>query len=194
MKVKAVASIIVLAISFFGLTQIEPITEPTKQDVSTVTAVEQHENAVKSEQKKPAKQEKKEVAEEVKNETKTASVQPNPVTENKAKTTPKTKPAKQQTKPKAEKKADPKPTHVHDWEPVYSVKVVEDIGHEIHEICKGCGADITSWSTSKWNSHSDEHLKKGEPAGFYEKEIKVVTGTHEIKTITGYKCSCGATK
>ena len=86
------------------------------------------------------------------------------------------------------------PEHIHDWEPVYSYTTIEDIGHELREICKGCGADITSWSTIEWNKHSDEHLLAGEPAGFYEKEVKVVTGVHEIKKITGYRCSCGATK
>lgn len=86
------------------------------------------------------------------------------------------------------------PSHIHDWEPIYSYETIEDIGHELREICKGCGADITSWSTSKWNEHSDAHLIAGEPAGFYEKEFKVVTGTHEIRKIVGYQCSCGATK
>ena len=86
------------------------------------------------------------------------------------------------------------PSHVHDWEPIYSYETIEDIGHELREICKGCGADITTWSTSKWNEHSDAHLLAGEPAGFYEKEFKVVTGTHEIRKLVGYKCSCGATK
>ena len=100
----------------------------------------------------------------------------------------------QPTMSKEKTKAEPELAHVHDWEPIYSYETIEDIGHELREICKGCGADITSWSTSQWNAHSDGHLKKGEPAGFYEKEIKVVTGTHEVKKITGYKCSCGVTK
>lgn len=97
-------------------------------------------------------------------------------------------------KPKAETKPEKKQEHVHNWEPVYSYKTVEDVGSKVIEICKGCGADITSWSNEKWNAHSDAHLDRGENSGFYEKEVKVVTGTHEIKTLTGYKCSCGATK
>lgn len=194
MKVKAVASVIVLALSIFGLTQVEPITEPTKQDIVKVTAVEQQEDVKAPAEKKQTKKEKTKSTETVKTDTEAATVTPKTVTKKQPKSAQKPSATNQQTKPKADPKPEPKPTHVHNWEPVYSVKVVEDIGHEIHEICKGCGADITSWSTSKWNAHSDEHLKKGEPAGFYEKEIKVVTGTHEITKITGYKCSCGATK
>lgn len=98
----------------------------------------------------------------------------------------------EETKPEPAKPK--KPTHTHDWEAVYSYETVEDISSKTVEICKGCGADITSWSTDKWNDHQKQHMLNGENSGFYEKEVKYVSGTHQIKHLTGYRCSCGATK
>ena len=90
-------------------------------------------------------------------------------------------------------KNDPAPAHTHEWEPVYETVTYDEVSSSVHEICKGCGADITSWSTAKWNAHSDAHLAAGEPAGFVEKEIKITT-PKTIQKKVGYKCSCGATK
>ena len=84
--------------------------------------------------------------------------------------------------------------HVHEWVPVYTYETVEDIGSTLIEVCKGCGVDITSWSQSEWLDHSYMHLEKGEPSGFYEKEVKTVTGTHQVKKLCGYRCSCGVNK
>lgn len=90
-------------------------------------------------------------------------------------------------------KHDPTPAHTHEWEPVYETVTYDEVSSSVREICKGCGADITSWSTAKWNAHSDAHLAAGEPAGFVEKEIKITT-PKTIQKKAGYKCSCGATK
>ena len=97
------------------------------------------------------------------------------------------------TKPTPVAKDDPAPAHTHEWEPVYETVTYDEISSSVREICKGCGADITSWSTAKWNAHSDAHLAAGEPAGFIEKEIKITT-PKTIQKKVGYKCSCGATK
>ena len=97
------------------------------------------------------------------------------------------------TKPTPATKDDPAPAHTHEWEPVYETVTYDEVSSSVHEICKGCGSDITSWSTAKWNAHSDAHLAAGEPAGFVEKEIKITT-PKTIQKKVGYKCSCGATK
>ena len=96
-------------------------------------------------------------------------------------------------KPTPVSKDDSAPAHTHEWEPVYETVTYDEISSSVREICKGCGADITSWSTAKWNAHSDAHLAAGEPAGFAEKEIKITT-PKTIQKKVGYKCSCGATK
>ena len=97
------------------------------------------------------------------------------------------------TKPTPVVKRDPAPAHTHEWEPVYETVTYDEVSSSVREICKGCGADITNWSTAKWNAHSDAHLAAGEPAGFAEKEIKITT-PKTIRKKVGYKCSCGATK
>ena len=96
-------------------------------------------------------------------------------------------------KPTPVAKDNPAPSHTHEWEPVYETVTYDEVSSSVREICKGCGADITSWSTAKWNAHSDAHLAAGEPAGFVEKEIKITT-PKTIQKKAGYKCSCGATK
>lgn len=96
-------------------------------------------------------------------------------------------------KPTPAAKDNPEPAHTHEWEPVYETVTYDEVSSSVREICKGCGADITNWSTAKWNAHSDAHLAAGEPAGFVEKEIKITT-PKTIQKKVGYKCSCGATK
>lgn len=104
--------------------------------------------------------------------------------------TPKKKKAAATTsEPQQEKKSE----HVHNWQPVYEDKVYEDIESYVREICHGCGADITDWSSDKWHKHQEEHMDRGEPSGFAEREFKKTVYT-TIKTKVGYKCSCGATK
>ena len=91
------------------------------------------------------------------------------------------------SEPQQEKKSE----HVHNWQPVYEDKVYEDIESYTREICHGCGADITDWSSDKWHKHQEEHMDRGEPSGFAEREFKKTVYT-TIKTKVGYKCSCGA--
>ena len=104
--------------------------------------------------------------------------------------TPKKKKAAVRT---AEQQQEKKSEHVHNWQPVYEDKVYEDIESYVREICHGCGADITDWSSDKWHKHQEEHMDRGEPSGFAEQEFKKTVYT-TIKTKVGYKCSCGATK
>ena len=89
-------------------------------------------------------------------------------------------------KPTPAAKDDTAPAHTHEWEPVYETVTYDEVSSSVREICKGCGADITSWSTAKWNAHSDAHLAVGEPAGFVEKEIKITT-PKTIQKKVGYK-------
>lgn len=85
-----------------------------------------------------------------------------------------------------------KKKHAHKWKKVYTFQTVYDIGHIVREICKGCGIDITDMSIEEWCEHSTEHLLSGVNSGFYEKEFKIITGTHKIKKLKCYKCFCGA--
>ena len=104
--------------------------------------------------------------------------------------TPKKKKAAVKT---AEQQQGKKSEHIHNWQPVYEDKVYEDIESYTREICHGCGADITDWSRDKWHKHQEEHMDRGEPSGFAEREFKRTVYT-TIKTKVGYKCSCGAAK
>lgn len=113
-----------------------------------------------------------------------------------------------------------KPAHTHSYTiPIYSSKQVyvvdkaawtETVEEPVYEtversICNGCGADITG----NEGAHMKENMLAGNTAcGGYHSEVKQVqTGTdtytinhpeeghYETESyVSGYKCSCGATK
>ena len=106
-------------------------------------------------------------------------------------------------------------THTHNWEAVtktvhhdatghYETKVItpayDEPVYEYRSICNGCGADITD---------NIEHIFECPPGSYSNKKIQTGTIHHEAVTeqvwvqdtpaydeiiVTGYKCSCGATK
>ena len=76
----------------------------------------------------------------------------------------------------------------HDWEEHTSSQVVR---HEVHNICKDCGADFHGWSQSDVGAHVEQHLLSDDNAlgGYYSSLVDV------YDTVTSYTCSrCGATK
>ncbi len=102
---------------------------------------------------------------------------------------------KQENKPAETKAAKPtqqasKPVHTHSWQPVYASKTVTDYKQVCITRCSACGADITG--------HASEHRKQEAMAGnnavSYETYETVACGSHTEQYITGYRCSCGATK
>ena len=102
---------------------------------------------------------------------------------------------KQENKPAETKAAKPtqqasKPVHTHSWQPVYASRTVTDYKQVCITRCSACGADITG--------HASEHRKQealaGNNAGSYETYETVACGTHTEQYVTGYRCSCGATK
>ena len=102
---------------------------------------------------------------------------------------------KQENKPAEAKAAKPtqqasKPVHTHSWQPVYASKTVTDYKQVCITRCSACGTDITG--------HASEHRKQealaGNNAGSYEIYETVECGSHTEQHVTGYRCSCGATK
>lgn len=178
--------------------------EATKKSTSehskeTANKTEQKKDTKKTEAKKTSAEPKKNSSQPAEKKAETKSKDSSPKTDSTKKSDSETADTGKKTKPDAGENEDsadnqPKPKHEHQWEPVYEEQIIEDIEGDMREICKGCGCDITDWSNDKWISHTNEHMANGEESGFYEKEVKVVTATHKIKKLTGYKCSCGATK
>ncbi len=105
--------------------------------------------------------------------------------------------------------SESKPNHTHNWQPqyttvhhdaVYEQKYVVDQAawSEERTICNQCGADITGFAAqhildnmpncggyhSEWINHPEQ--------GHYE-NVQVSAAWDE-QVLTGYKCSCGATK
>ena len=197
MKLRAIVILSILAVITVGagVVQVNKATPQVTEPISTTEKASSSEAETTSAsgaaalhtQAAVASQEHKQPAATAATATQPAAATPHKsTTKEKATSTTKAKPT-----PVA--KHDPAPAHTHEWEPVYETVTYDEVSSSVREICKGCGADITSWSTAKWNAHSDAHLAAGEPAGFVEKEIKITT----LKTIqkkVGYKCSCGATK
>lgn len=83
------------------------------------------------------------------------------------------------------------------------------------EICNGCGADMTGWSNEQVKQHTIEAVNAGNMlcGGWHSEFIQIQIGTTPVnhpaeygtryvvdksawteKVLTGYKCSCGATK
>ena len=91
---------------------------------------------------------------------------------------------------------DPKPAHQHSWEPVYEERTVDDYEMQEHEICNGCGADLYDM-LNKNGGLMDEHYEKtGNPncLGWHSSFVEIKVGSHTVREIVGYRCSCGATK
>ena len=101
--------------------------------------------------------------------------------------------------------------HKHSWEPVKSPHEVTDVAAysetqyrtEERVMCSACGEDITNGDKQGRSilQHGKAHALAGEGGGTYSSTKQVPCGTinHPAKThieyeITGYKCSCGATK
>lgn len=101
--------------------------------------------------------------------------------------------------------------HKHSWVPVKEPHEVIDVDAytetqyrtEERVICSACGEDITNGDIQGRSilQHGKAHTLAGEGGGTYSYSKKVPCGTisHPAQThieyeITGYKCSCGATK
>lgn len=101
--------------------------------------------------------------------------------------------------------------HKHSWEPVKSPHEVTDVAAysetqyrtEERVMCSACGEDVTNGDKQGRSilQHGKAHALAGEGGGTYSYSKKVPCGiishpaqTHIEYEITGYKCSCGATK
>lgn len=198
MKLRAIVILSVLAVITVGagVVQVNKATPQVTEPVSTTEKASSSEEEITSAsgaaalhtQAAVASQEYKQPAATAATATQSAAATTLRKSTTKEKATGTTK-----AKPTPLAKDDLAPTHTHEWEPVYETVTYDEVSSSVCEICKGCGADITSWSTAKWNAHSDAHLAAGEPGGFVEKEIKITT-PKTIQKKVGYKCSCGVTK
>lgn len=98
---------------------------------------------------------------------------------------------------------EPKPSHVHNWTEVKTQVAVPETGHYetiygTKIVCNTCQTDVTSWSEEERR----EHYKK-EPCRYgtvttsrveVGQEWVVDTPATTEARVTGYKCSCGATR
>ena len=121
-------------------------------------------------------------------------------------------PAPEPTQP-TEPTQPSEPVHVHDWQPQYTteqewvvdqVAWAETVSEPVYEqklvwYCNTCGEDVTS----NPEGHVDETMHEGYKSDY----VSVQTGTNTYtinhpeeghyessSVLTGYKCSCGATK
>ncbi len=106
--------------------------------------------------------------------------------------------------------------HVHKWIPIttqkwvvdkeaYDEEVVEYI-NKSHTFCSACGLDFTAagYTNEQLVKHVEAHMLAGDEGagGWYSKAVKVPFTNvyhydevgHYEKVVTGYQCSCGATK
>lgn len=84
-----------------------------------------------------------------------------------------------------------KPAHQHSWQPVYGTRSVPYTATEYYQvmICTNCGAENPS------SEHLEQHTLNYESAG--RKEVTKSRQVTKYKTesyVSGYRCSCGATK
>ncbi len=115
--------------------------------------------------------------------------------------------------------AESKPAHTHNWQPQYSTESTwvvdqaawdETVSEPVYEtaelsVCNGCGADITA---DPWG-HIESQMIAGNTScgGYHSEYVQVQTGTNtytihhdevghyeDSQVLTGYVCSCGATK
>lgn len=101
--------------------------------------------------------------------------------------------------------------HKHSWEPIIeSQKVIDAYAYEETQyrteeclICKVCNADVTNGDKDGRSAteHGKAHTLAGQNGGCYSSTKRVPCGvikheekSHFVDKVTGYKCSCGATK
>ena len=91
---------------------------------------------------------------------------------------------------------DPTPVHQHSWEPVYEERTVDDYEMQEHEICNGCGADLYDMLNENGGLMDEHYEKTGNPncLGWHSSFVEVKVGSHTVREIVGYRCSCGAKK
>ncbi len=81
------------------------------------------------------------------------------------------------------------PKHTHTWAPVYTDRKVQKIRQVPWTKCYACGADMTGNI-----SHIDAHLENHESNVHYGTEYRDEAYYETESYISGYRCSCGATK
>ncbi len=91
------------------------------------------------------------------------------------------------------------PTHTHSWVAVYGSKEVPVYESRRVVICDDCGAIVSGsggMTPEQRSEHMNMHLDNGDPygGGTHSETRNVLVGTTTEQYITGYKCSCGATK
>lgn len=98
-----------------------------------------------------------------------------------------------QSTPKTPKPSEPKPTkvdvHTHSWTAVYGTRSIPHTKQVAWTKCYCCGADMTGNP-----GHIDIHLTNHESNVHYGTEYRTETYYTQEQYVTGYKCSCGATK
>lgn len=80
-------------------------------------------------------------------------------------------------------------THIHSFEPVYSVRQVEKTRQTAWTKCYKCGADMTGNP-----SHIDQHLLNHETGVHYGTEYRTEIYCETERYIAGYRCACGASR
>ena len=108
------------------------------------------------------------------------------------------------------------PTHEHSWTPVYITvhqdAVTKEVQEPIYETIettycnvKSCNAELTYMTNDEIAAHAKAHALKHEGGGHHSGEprsvisgyrtiIKTVSDAWDEKVISGYSCSCGATR
>lgn len=84
-----------------------------------------------------------------------------------------------------------KPSHTHSWTATYGTRTVTKYRVETIEIriCSVCGSENPD------TAHNKAHALAGEGGGWYSStKTRQVPYTATESYVTGYKCSCGATK
>ena len=106
--------------------------------------------------------------------------------------------------------------HVHKWVPITTQKWVVDKKaydetvteyiNDTHTFCSACGLDFDAagYTNEQLDKHVEAHMLAGDEGagGWYSKVVKVPSTNvyhhdevgHYEKVVTGYRCSCGATK
>lgn len=94
--------------------------------------------------------------------------------------------------------APPQPVHTHSWQPVYRDVEVDDYEMKCFTLCSVCDMVLVNPDGSEPNGdslqHESAHMLAGEGGGTYERYEQVRVGSHIEQQLTGYTCSCGATK
>lgn len=80
-------------------------------------------------------------------------------------------------------------THIHSFEPVYSMRQVEKTRQTAWTKCYKCGADMTGNP-----SHIDQHLLNHETGVHYGTEYRTEIYYETERYIAGYRCACGASR